>query len=323
MYMNLTVTHPGSGYVKKVGPGVTVAEVGDPVLLSYAFCNTCQLCNSHRHSHCPDFTALNFAGPYEVFGEENGAEPHNISGKFFGQSSFASLSVVSQESVVNAKNLVKDKRELQLFSPLGCGIQTGSGTVTIAAKAGPDDIILIMGLGGVGLSAIMGAKVARCRKIIGLDKIPSRLALARDLGATDVIDGGALAEGKSLVDTIRDLSEGLGPTIVVDTTGVPALIKVGVEATRNCGKYVQVGSAPFDFNLEINLFTFMLAGKQLIGAIEGQAFPPEYVPQMIQWYRDGRFPIDKFFKLIPAEDFDQGLREMHDGTTVKPILCWS
>lgn len=80
-------------------------------------------------------------------------------GGFFGQSSFASLSVVRECSVVNAKDLVRDKKELELFAPLGCGIQTGSGTVINAAKATKDDIILILGLGGVGLSAIMGAKV--------------------------------------------------------------------------------------------------------------------------------------------------------------------
>lgn len=180
------------------------------------------------------------------------------------------------------KDLVKDKKDLQLFAPLGCGIQTGSGTVINAAQATEKDVILIMGLGGVGLSAVMGAKIQGCKMIIGLDRVESRLSLAKELGATHVINGGELGD-KSIVDAIREIADGIGPTIAIDTTGVPALCKAGVECIRNHGKYVQVGSCPFDFNLDFNMFTFMVAGKQIMGAIEGQAYPPEYVPKMIKW----------------------------------------
>ncbi|KAK3109618.1 hypothetical protein LTR53_016939 [Teratosphaeriaceae sp. CCFEE 6253] len=179
-----------------------------------------------------------------------------------------------------------------------------------------------MGLGGVGLSAVMGAKVQGCRIIIGIDRIASRLAFAKELGATHVIDGSKLGD-KTLVEAIREVSEGIGPTIAIDTTGAPPLINAGVQAIRNHGRYIQVGSAPFDFQLEFNMFEFMVAGKSVAGAIEGSAYPPEYVPKMIQWYREGKFPIDKLCKFMPAEDFEQALKEMHDGTTIKPILCWS
>lgn len=314
--------HEGSGFVKEVGPGVTVARPGDPVLLSFAFCGKCELCKDSHQSHCPDFNLLNFGGPYRVFGLVSKSGEPEIGGSFFGQSSFAKLSIVRECSVINAKELVQDKKELQLFAPLGCGIQTGSGTVVNCAQATPKDIILVMGLGGVGLSAVMGAKVQDCRKIIGLDRVESRLKLARELGATDVIDGSKLGD-KSLVDAVKEMTSGLGPTITVDTTGVPALIKAGLESTRNCGKYIQVGSSPFDFKLEISLFQHMVSGKQIIGAIEGQAYPPEYVPRMIKWYREGKFPIDRMVKFMKADDFEQALKEMHDGLTIKPVLCWS
>lgn len=149
-----------------------------------------------------------------------------------------------------------------------------------------------------------------CRTIIGLDRVPSRLALAKELGATHTIDGSQLGS-QSLLSAIHALTDNIGPTVTIDTTGVPALTKAGVEFTRNRGKFIQVGSSPFDFNLDINVFTFMVSGKQFIGAVEGQAYPPEYVPKMVQWYREGRFPIDKLMKLMPAEDFEQGLKEMH------------
>lgn len=181
-----------------------------------------------------------------------------------------------------------------------------------------------MGLGGVGLSAIMGAKIQGCRMIIGIDKVRSRLDLAKELGATHVIDGSKLDEGKTLGDVVKELADGVGPTITIDTTGAPVLMDAGMKFTRNHGKYIQVGSPPFDYTLgSVTGFEFMVAGKQWIGAIEGGAHPPEYVPKMIQWYREGRFPIDRLMKLMPADDFAQALHEMHEGTTIKPILTWS
>lgn len=276
--------HEGSGYVKEVGSGVTVAQPGDPVLLSYAFCKECGLCKSGCHSNCMRFNELNFGDVCRSFGEKSSKEnSEDIGGAFFGQSSFGSMSIVKECSVVNAKNLIKNVDELKLFAPLGCGIQTGSGTVVNCAKAGPDDIICIMGLGGVGLSAIMGAKVQGCKTIIGIDRVQSRLNLAKELGATHVIDGSNLPEGKEIHDVIMDYSDGLGTHITIDTTGAPPLIRAGLAFTRNRGKYIQVGSPPFDLKVEVEAFSFMISGKQYTGAIEGQAYPPEYVPQMIKW----------------------------------------
>ncbi|WPH02230.1 Hypothetical protein R9X50_00508600 [Acrodontium crateriforme] len=312
--------HEGSGYVRKVGAGVTVAKEGDPVLLSFAFCNDCIVCKDGQPAHCGEFTPLNFGGPFNVFGKKEGGEA-DIGGVFFGQSSFANLSVVKECSVVNVKDTVTTKEDLQLFAPLGCGIQTGSGTVINAAQATEKDDIVIMGLGGVGLSAIMGAKIQGCKTIIGVDRVASRLTLAQELGATHIIDGSKLGD-KSLGDAIKDLTGGNGPSITIDTTGVPALIKQGVEFTRNKGKIIQVGSPPFDFKLDLDLFSFMVTGKQFMGAVEGHSFPPVYVPKMIQWYREGRFPIDKLTKLMPLADYDKALAEMHDGTTIKPILTF-
>ena len=223
---------------------MTVAKPGDPVLLSFAFCNKCDTCKAGHHSHCPEFTELNFGDVSRSFGlKSKGGEP-NIGGGFFGQSSFGSVSIVRECSVVNAKDIITDKKDLQLFAPLGCGVQTGSGTVINAAKATPDDIVCVMGLGGVGLSAVMGAKIQGCRMIISVDKVKSRLNLATEFGATHAIDGSKLPEGKELVDVIKEIAEGQGPTITIDTTGAPALINAGVQFTRNRGKIIQVGSPP-------------------------------------------------------------------------------
>jgi Zn-dependent alcohol dehydrogenase len=265
---------------------------------------------------------LNF-GHHPSFHHASKSGEPEVGGCFFGQSSFANFSIVKSCSVVNVKGLVDNKKDLQLFSPLGCGLQTGSGTVINVAQAGPQDAICILGLGGVGLSAVMAAKIQGCRTIIGVDKVQSRLDLAREMGATHVIDGGQMDEGKTLPEVVKELTEGVGPTITIDTTGAPVLMDAGMQFTRNRGRYIQVGSPPFDYLLaSVKAFEFMVAGKQWIGAIEGGAYPPEFVPKMIQWYRDGKFPIEKLMKFMPAEEFERALHEMHTGETIKPILTW-
>ncbi|KAL1297704.1 hypothetical protein AAFC00_006252 [Neodothiora populina] len=318
--------HEGSGYVKAVGDKVTVAKPGDAVLLSFDHCKTCATCQNDTPSLCYEFNERNFGESpcftsETVDGNDTQAESE-MSGRFFGQSSFAKYSVVSDHSVVNATNIIKSKEELQLFSPLGCGIQTGSGTVINVAKAQPKDVIAIQGLGGVGLAAIMAAKIAGCRKIIGIDMVESRLQAAKEFGATDVVDTSKLPAGKTIIDVMRELGDGVGPSITIETTGVPFLIKNAVEQTRMGGRIVQVGTAPPDFALELPVFNFMVGGKILMGAVEGNSKPDQYIPQMIQWWREGKFPFDKLCKLMPADDFLQGLAEMKTGETVKPILTW-
>ena len=131
-------------------------------------------------------------------------------GSFFGQSSFGSYSIARESSLVNVKDLVKNKDDLALYAPLGCGIQTGAGTVVNTAKPTEKDIVLITGLGGVGLSAIMGAAVCKPKMVVALDRIESRLELAKELGATHTLNSDKLG-GKTLPEAIKELCGGAGP----------------------------------------------------------------------------------------------------------------
>ncbi len=146
--------HEGSGYIRAIGPGVTKkVQIGDPVLLSFDHCGACESCEARHPAYCTSFSAKNIPCTPSVFKAE-GADAE-IAGKYFGQSSFASLSVVNQNSVIPARDLVQSKEELQLFAPLGCGIQTGAGAILNLARPGPKDRVMVLGLGGVGLAAIM------------------------------------------------------------------------------------------------------------------------------------------------------------------------
>lgn len=200
--------HEGSGHVRAVGSAVKNLSEGDPVLLSFSFCNECYACSAGHRSYCKDFNDINFVGREGAFTDSKGEQ---VCGSFFGQSSFASFSVVRESSIVNVKGLVNDEKELALFSPLGCGLQTGAGTVLNASGAGEKDVLLVSGLGGVGLAAVMGAKIAGCRIVVGVDRVKNRLDRAKELGATHVINTDELG-GKSIADAIKAVTEGVGPT---------------------------------------------------------------------------------------------------------------
>ncbi|OCK79638.1 GroES-like protein [Lepidopterella palustris CBS 459.81] len=358
--------HEGSGCVVRVGKAVKAASPGDPVLLSFSSCGTCALCTSDHPTQCLSFNDINFlGGPDYTLASSSISNPTStstntnsptIAGRFFGQSSFASLSIVSEQSVINVKGLVQNEEELKLLAPLGCGIQTGSGTIAKLAGAGVEDVVAIFGMGGVGLSGIMvglfssslypwmkfprswgplatgwlqfpeeegAAKICNCKTIIGIDKVASRLQLAKDLGATHTINTASLPSLAALIPAIRALTPSkLGPTITMDTTGHPHLIATAVEFTAPRGKILQVGTAPMDAKLEIPIFEFMVQGKQYIGAIEGDSVTSESVPRMIGWWREGRFPVERLVKFFRAEEFEEAVREMKEGRAVKPVIVW-
>ena len=141
----------GIGWVKAVGEGVTVARPGDAVSLSFAHCGSCGPCTASHLPYCNTFSTVNY-GSEAAFQHRDGKD---LTGYFFGQSSFASYSNVSEKSIVNVSEWVKDEKDMATFAALGCSFQSGSSTVTKLAAAGPKDSVVIMGLGGVGQSSIM------------------------------------------------------------------------------------------------------------------------------------------------------------------------
>ncbi|KAH7268064.1 chaperonin 10-like protein [Fusarium solani] len=310
--------HEGAGFVRAVGSKITKVKPGDAVLLSFAFCTQCHNCKFGAPGYCHEFSALNFAGTKKAFQFPTGAGP-DVGGSFFGQSSFSKLSRVQETSLVNVSQLVRNKNDLKLLAPLGCGIQTGAGTVTELAAAKPSDKVAIIGLGGVGLAAIMAAKLKGCRTIIGIDRVPARIEMAKKLGATHGIDTSTIS---NLVDEVRKVTEGSGSTITVDATGVLPLIQQGLEFTANQGKMILLGVAPMDAGLEIAVVPYMVTGKQIMGSMEGGVYPEDYIPKMIRWYQNGEFPVDELIKFYPVQDYQKAIRDMEDGSTIKPVLIW-
>ncbi|KAF2772317.1 alcohol dehydrogenase [Teratosphaeria nubilosa] len=318
IYYPRVLGHEGSGYVEKIGKNVTCAKPGDPVILSYLSCGSCYTCSDDHPAYCKDLMDLNFIGNASF--DVEGAATSPIGGQFFGQSSFSSRTLVKERTVVNLKGLIEDEEELKLLAPLGCGVQTGSGTMIRIGGAKKGDSVVVLGVGSVGLSAIMGAKLQECAIIITIDRVQSRLDLARELGATHVIN--TSDQSINLVQRVMEITDGQGVHIALDTTGVQSLARQTFDMVRNRGRILQNGLARPGDNWDVPMADLMNTGKQILGAVQGDAIPQDYIPQMIKWYHEGRLPVEKLVKQYKASDFQRALDDMRAGTTVKPILIF-
>ncbi|HBR6852121.1 TPA: NAD(P)-dependent alcohol dehydrogenase [Klebsiella aerogenes] len=300
--------HEGAGIVVNVGDAVRGVEIGDHVVLSYAACHHCENCLTNHPSACESFNDLNFGGRLD-----DGTTPYRLDDQelsvFFGQSSF------SQYVVTKATNAIVVDRdvELSLLGPLGCGIQTGSGTVLNRLKPVAGESLVVFGCRAVGLSAIMAAKLTGCSQIIAVDIHANRLELARELGATHVING----KQEDSVAVIRQLT-GKGAHYAIETTGVAAIVLQAIHAIKPLGTVAVVGfTGDITFNVQNDL---MAEGKSLIGVIEGDAVPQLFIPQLVQFYKQGKFPIDKLIEFYPLEEINQAFADSASGNVIKPVV---
>ena len=200
--------HEGAGEVEEVGKRITAVKPGDHVVLSYQSCGHCPPCRDGQPMHCESFWEANF-GLARLDGS-NALAPSGVRGHFFGQSSFATHALATE------RNLVKVPQDLplDLLAPLGCGLQTGAGTVMNSLKVPKGASIAIFGTGAVGLAAVMAARLVGADPIIGVDIKPTRLKLALELGATQVIN----SRNEDVVSRIKAATGG-GVDYVLEITG--------------------------------------------------------------------------------------------------------
>lgn len=304
--------HEGAGVVEKVGPGVTSLEPGDHVVMSYASCGKCANCMQGDYGYCPDLFGYNFSGA-RPDGTKPCCDSHGkqVSSWFFAQSSFANLALGTEA------NLVKIPKDvpLELMGPLGCGIQTGAGAVMNALKPEGGSSIAIFGAGSVGLSAVMAAKVVGCATIIAVDLNDQRLACAKELGATHTINAGS----GNPVEAIQALTGGEGVQYSLECTGLPAVVRQAVDSLRLTGVCGVQGVAPLDTEISLS-FASLLFGRTVRGIIEGDSIPSIFIPQLIELWKQGRFPFDKLVKYYALEDIEKAVQDSEYGSVIKPIL---
>jgi aryl-alcohol dehydrogenase len=235
----------------------------------------------------------------------------HIHGNFFGQSSFASRALCRERNVVKIPNDVP----LELLGPLACGIQTGAGAVINALKIGMGETLAVFGAGSVGLSAVMAARLVGASKIIAIDLNEARLKLAKELGATHVID----AKSAHAVQEIRNIT-GAGTDFTFETTGVLPVLRQAIDALAPRGTCGFVGASPAGSEIAVNVTDIMTAGRKIQGIVEGDSNPDVFIPRMIDHYRQGRFPFDKLITFYPFEKINDAIDDSEHGHEVKPVL---
>ena len=306
--------HEGAGIVEQVGDAVDDLAPGDPVVISFPWCGECEPCQAGQPSYCGNARALKSSGR-----RADGTTPMSRDGQpvyscFFQQSSFATFALAP------AKDAVRIRRDapIELLGPLGCGLQTGAGAVLNVMQPQGSSIagrsIAIYGVGGVGLAGLMAAKVAGCDPIIAVDRLPARLALARELGATHTVE----SRGADTLAEIRRITGG-GTHFALETSAVPEVFRIAVDGLRGLGTCVLVGSARAGTKVSFEM-PVLQGGRTVRGVVQGDSRPREFIPRLVDLFMAGQMPIDRLVTRYQLTEINQAAADATSGATNKPVL---
>jgi aryl-alcohol dehydrogenase len=305
--------HEGAGIVERVGSAVTSLAAGDHVVLSYQSCGDCRPCLSGHAPYCLRAFDANF-GAARLDGTNGlhraGSSNGQMHGHFFGQSSFATYSLVTERNAVRIPNDIP----LELMAPLGCGLQTGAGAVLNSLQVAAGSSIAIFGTGAVGLASVMAARIAGATKIIAVDVNTQRLALATELGATHTIN----AREQNIASRLTEIVRG-GVDYILEITGRPEMLAMAVDSVTHMGVVGLIGGAPAGTKAPIDMLSLAF-GRQVRGIVQGDAIPQVFIPKLVELQRSGKFPFERLVRFYEFEDINQAFADSRKGDVIKPIL---
>jgi len=306
----IVLGHEGAGIVEKTGRSVRKVQAGDHVVMSFNTCGHCSSCYQGHTAYCSQLGRLNFGGQRDdgttaFSGPDTGVHSH-----FFGQSSFATYAICSQRNAIPVRKDIP----LEILGPLGCGIQTGAGAVLNSLNVRPGASLGVFGAGSVGLAAIMAARLAGASVIIAVDTQPSRLDIAIELGATHVINA-AQEDTFSRIQAIA----GHGLDFALDTTGNLHVIRQAVEHLGVRGVCGLINTAK-GADASVNILNMVLGGKSVKGIHQGDSNPDTFIPQLTEYYAQGRFPFDRLIRFYALADINAAMADMENGQTIKPVI---
>jgi aryl-alcohol dehydrogenase len=302
--------HEGAGIVQAVGPGVTKLSAGDHVVMAAVpHCGQCRACLEGKPFVCQHLFALAFGGAMpdgtKRFRQDTAPLSH-----FFCQSSFAEYTLVPARNAIR----VPPDVSLEQLGPLGCGIETGAGAVLNTANVQAGDSVAIFGCGGVGLSAVMAARLAKAFPIIVVDIREPRLQLARELGATETIQAGTT----NVVAAIQQRTHG-GVDYAFECVGRADTIRQSVDCTRVGGTAVITGAVAAGAEVPLDGIGLLL--KNIRGNHQGSSIPELFIPLLVDLWRRGEFPFDRLFsRTYSFPDINQAITDMEHGEVIKPII---
>jgi Zn-dependent alcohol dehydrogenase len=313
--MPMVLGHEAAGEVVEVGPGTEGFQPGDHVILAFVpACGGCDPCRTGRAALCDRGAAANVAGELLGGGRRWSHPGDEEMNHHLGVSAFAEHIVVSARSAVK----VDPSLPHEIAALFGCAVLTGVGAVQNSANVRMGDTVAVFGLGGVGLAALLGARLAGASRIVAVDVVQDKLDLALELGATDTV----LAGGAGTVEEVRQASGG-GADKVIETVGNAAVLADAYAATRRGGTTVTVGLPHPSKTLSIPAVSLVAEERTLKGSYLGSCVPTIDVPRYVELYQAGRLPVDRLLThRIALDDINEGFDRLAGGHAVRQAVVF-
>ncbi|HLM17988.1 MAG TPA: S-(hydroxymethyl)mycothiol dehydrogenase [Acidimicrobiia bacterium] len=297
--------HEAAGVVEEVGEGVDSVAVGDFVILNWrAVCGQCRACKRGRPQHC--FDTFNADQKMTL---EDGTELTPALG----------IGAFAEKTLVHAGQCTKvdANADPAVAGLLGCGVMAGLGAAVNTGNVSRGDSVAVIGCGGVGDAAIMGARLAGAGTIIGVDRDPRKLEWARELGATHTVN----ATETDTVEAVQELTGGFGADVVIDAVGRPETWRQAFYARDLAGTVVLVGVPTPEMTLEMPLVDYFSRGGSLKSSWYGDCLPERDFPTLVDLYQQGRLPLDRFVsERIKLDEVEQAFHTMHKGEVLRSVV---
>ena len=296
--------------VEAVGEGVSAVRVGMPVVLVWVpNCGHCWYCLNGETHLCDNGNPLAKDSRLSMAGER----VHH----FLSTAAFAEYVVVPESGVVP----LDDDIPLEQASLVSCSVATGVGAVLNAAQVPPGATVAVFGCGGVGLNVVQGAGLADAGRIIAIDRVPAKLVMAEEFGATDVLD---VSDPESnVVDALRDLTDGRGVDFAFEAIGNVKVVRQAYGALRKGGTVVMVGLPPADQKLELRGISLVLQEKAIIGSFYGSMSPRENIPRLLEFYKEGRLKLDELLSHRYAlDEINEAFAALEGGRLTRGIISF-
>jgi len=306
--------HEGAGIVTEVGAGVRDLAAGDHVVLIFgASCGSCRNCARGKPNVCKRWPELRARGELLTGGRRLSRNGTFIA-HYSGISCFAEYTVVARSSLVKIDKSVP----LTDAAMFGCAVQTGVGAAINTAGVRTGDVVAIVGLGGVGLSCLLGTRVAGAQRIIAVDLSDEKLGLARQLGATETFNAGEADCAKQ----IREVTGG-GVDFAFEIAGSIKALTLSLDILDRGGSVVSAGLSPAAATYALNHSSLVGDEKAIRGSYMGSCVPERDVPIFIELYRQGRLPIDRLKSgTLPLTDINAGFDRLADVAAVRQIVTF-
>ena len=307
--------HEGAGVIVEIGPGVTSVAVGDHVSASFVpSCGRCRYCSTGKQNLCD-----NGAGTFIGGMITDGTHRHHVNGE--PVTLMAKLGTFSEYACVAENSVIKVEPDLPLecVALVSCGVATGYGSAVNRAVVVPGDTVVVVGIGGIGINAVQGAKLAGATRVIAIDPIEFKREKAMELGATHTF-----ASMEEAILPVMEMTMGQMADKVIMTPSVMYgdLMEMGMNLAGKGGTVVVTAVAPIDqADAKINLFQLAMWNKEIKGTIFGSMNPRADIPRLLSMYRDGQLKLDELItKRYPLDDINEGYRAMRDGENIRGVI---